>query len=133
MPVCQRANLAVPVIRYSWCHAFGFIRAKVDCVCAVGLSCALCVLVMQLQVCLQDDTYMIRPEKRVINKPVEIDRSKTPPLYNTSLGATAVECPHQLNPINTQTQIARAREQGRRSVKVLIQLSRSFVSNGAAL
>ena len=33
----------------------GFIRAAVGCVCAVGLSCAVCVLAMWLQVWLQDD------------------------------------------------------------------------------
>ena len=39
----------------------------------------------------------------MINIPVEIDRSKTPPIYITSLGTTAVECPHQLKPSNRQT------------------------------
>ena len=49
-PVCQRANPAVAVVRYSWCRAGGFIRAAVGCVCAVGQSCAVCVLAMRLQV-----------------------------------------------------------------------------------
>ena len=55
-PVCQRANPAVAVVRYSWCRAVGFLRAAVGCVCAVGLACAVCVLAMWLQVWLQDDT-----------------------------------------------------------------------------
>ena len=55
-PVCQRANPAVAVVRYSWCRAVCFIRAAVGCVCAVGLSCAVCVLAMWLEVWLQDDT-----------------------------------------------------------------------------
>ena len=42
------ANQAVAVIRYSWCRAVGFIRAAVGCVCAVGLSCSVCVLAMLL-------------------------------------------------------------------------------------
>ena len=49
-PVCQRANPAVAVVRYSWCRAGGFIRAAVGYVCAVGQSCAVCVLTMWLQV-----------------------------------------------------------------------------------
>ena len=49
-PVRQRANPAVAVVRYSWCRAGGFIRAAVGCVCAVGQSCAVCVLAMWLQV-----------------------------------------------------------------------------------
>ena len=49
-PVCQRANPAVAVVRYSWCRAGGFIRAAVGCVCAVGQSCAVCVLAIWLQV-----------------------------------------------------------------------------------
>ena len=55
-PVCQRANPAVAVVRYSWCCAVGFTRAAFGCVCAVGLSCAVRVLAMWLQVWLQDDT-----------------------------------------------------------------------------
>ena len=49
------ANQAVAVIRYSWCRAVGFIRAAVGCVCAVEMSCAVCVLAMWLLVWLQDD------------------------------------------------------------------------------
>ena len=49
-PVCPRAHPAVAVVRYSWCCAWGFIRAAVGCVCAVGQSCAVCVLAMGLQV-----------------------------------------------------------------------------------
>ena len=48
MPAFQRTNPAVAVNRYSRCHAVGFMREKVGCVRAVGLSCALCVLAMQL-------------------------------------------------------------------------------------
>ena len=45
----EGANQAVAVIRYSWCRAVGFIRAAVECVCAVGLSCtAVCVQAMWL-------------------------------------------------------------------------------------
>ena len=57
-PVCQRANPAAAVICYLWCRAVGFIRAAVGCVCAVGLSCAVCLLAMWLKVWLQDDIYM---------------------------------------------------------------------------
>ena len=49
-PVCQRTNPAVAVVRYLWCRAVGFIRAAVGSVCAVRLSCAVCVLAMWLQV-----------------------------------------------------------------------------------
>ena len=59
-PVCQRANPTVAVVRYWWCRAVGFICAAVGCVCAVGLSCAVCVLAIRLKVWLQDDTYIIR-------------------------------------------------------------------------
>ena len=54
-PVCQRDILAVAVFRYSWCRAVGFIRAAVSCGCAVGLSCAVCVLAMYPPVWLQND------------------------------------------------------------------------------
>ena len=54
-PVCQRANPAVAVVRHSRCRAVGFIPAAVGCVYAVGLSCAVCVLAMWLQMWLQDD------------------------------------------------------------------------------
>ena len=50
------ANQAVAVIRYSWCRTVGFIRPAVGCVCAVGLSCTVCVQAMWLKVWLQDDT-----------------------------------------------------------------------------
>ena len=49
-PVCQRENPAVVVVRSSWCRAGGFIRKAVGGVCAVGQSCAVCVLVLWLQV-----------------------------------------------------------------------------------
>ena len=49
-PVCRRANPAVAVVRYSRCRAGGFRRAAVGCVCAVGQSCAVCVLAMWLEV-----------------------------------------------------------------------------------
>ena len=48
--VCQRANLVVAVVLYSSCRAGGFIRAAVGRVCAVGQSCAVCVLAMWPQV-----------------------------------------------------------------------------------
>ena len=51
----EGANRAVAVIRYSWCRAVGFIRAAVGCVCAVGLSCAVCVQAMWLKMWLQDE------------------------------------------------------------------------------
>ena len=84
-PVCQRANPAVAVVRYSWCRALGFIRAAVGCVCAVGLTCAVCVLAMWLQVWLQDDHDTSR-RTRVI--PV-VDRSDSP-LYIIAFGAVEV-------------------------------------------
>ena len=37
--VCQRANPAVAVVRYSWCRAGGFIRAAVGCVCCWAVMC----------------------------------------------------------------------------------------------
>ena len=49
---------------------------------------------MWLQVWLQDDKYMIRPEERVIILPVEIDHSNNPPIYIFAFVATVVECPH---------------------------------------
>ena len=36
-PVCQRANPAVTVVRYSWCRAGGFIRAAVGGVCVLAM------------------------------------------------------------------------------------------------
>ena len=68
-PVCQRVNPAIAVVRYWWCRAVGFIRAAVGCVCAVRLSRAVCALaIWHVAACvwLQDDTYMIRPEERVL-------------------------------------------------------------------
>ena len=58
--------------------------------CAVGLSCAVCVLAMWLKVWLQDDTYMIRPEKRVFIIPVVVDRSNNSPFYIIAFGADGV-------------------------------------------
>ena len=86
----QRANPAVAVICYSWCRAVGFIRAAVGCVCAVGLPCAVCVLAMWLKMWLQDDTYMIRPEERVLILPVVVDRSNNSPFYIIAFGAVGV-------------------------------------------
>ena len=82
---CQRANPAVAVVRYSWCRAVGFIRAAVGYVCAVGLSCAVCVLAKWLQVWLQDDHDTSR-RTRVI--PV-VDRSNSP-FHTTAFGAVEV-------------------------------------------
>ena len=89
-PVCQRANPAVAVICYSWCRAVGFIRAAVGCVCAAGLSCAAYVLAMWLKMWLQDDTYMIRPEERVLIIPVVVNRSNNSPFYIIAFGAVEV-------------------------------------------
>ena len=101
-PVCQRANPAVAIIRCSWCRAVGFIRAPVGYVCTVGLSCAVCVLAMWLQVWLQDTDDASR-RTRVI--PV-VDRSNNSPIiYIIAFGATAMDCPHQLKPRNRQTHI----------------------------
>ena len=85
-PVCQRANPAVVVVRYPWCRAVGFIHAAVGCVCAVGLSCTVCVLAMWLQVWLQDDHDTSR-RTRVI--PVVVDRSSSP-FYYIAFGAVEV-------------------------------------------
>ena len=41
-PVCQRANPAVAVVRYSWCRAGGFIRAAIGCVCCWAVMCCVC-------------------------------------------------------------------------------------------
>ena len=72
----EGANQAVAVIRYSWCRAVGFIRAADGCLCAVGLSCAVCVLAMWLNVWLQDDTYMCHDTSRRTRAiPVVVDRS----------------------------------------------------------
>ena len=87
----EGANSAVAVICYLWCRAVGFIRAAVGCVCAVGLSCAVCVLAMWLKVWLQDDTYMgHNTSRRTRAIPVVVDRSNYSAFYIIAFGAVGV-------------------------------------------
>ena len=63
-PVCQRANPAVAVIRYSWCRAVGFIRAAVGCVCCWAVMW--CVRAGHVAAGVAAIRQMIRSEERVL-------------------------------------------------------------------
>ena len=65
--------------------------AAVGCVCAVGLSCAVCVLAMWLKVWLQDDAYMCHDTSgRTRAIPVVVDRSNNSAFYIFAFGAVGV-------------------------------------------
>ena len=78
-PVCPRANPAVAVVRYLWCRAVCFIRASVGWVCAVGLSCAVCVLTMWLQVSLFQAQTTRKPHISSKNNNKKLRRWELPP------------------------------------------------------
>ena len=84
--------LAVAVICFSWCRAVGFfLRAAVGCMCAVGLSCAVCVLAMWLKSWLQDDTYMWHDtSRRTCAIPIVVDRSNNSAFHIIACGAVGV-------------------------------------------
>ena len=89
--------------------------------CAVGLSCAVCVLAMWLKVWLQDDTYMIRPEERVLIIPVVVDRSNNSPIYIIAFGAVGVFI--MLSVLGLQIQIVSNRSFARRYAKTFCRRS----------
>ena len=60
--------------------------------CAVGLSCTVCVLAMWLKVWLQDDTYMCHDTSRRTRAipVVVVDRSNNSAFYIIAFGAVGV-------------------------------------------
>ena len=117
---------AVAVTRYSWCRAVGScVQRLCACVllgCLVLCACWPCGCRCGCKT--TDDTSR---RTRVI--PV-VDRANNSPFLFLRL----VLLPSSTeNMQQTGKRLVRAREQGRRSVKGLIQLSRTFVIHSAAL
>ena len=118
-PVYQRANPAVAVIRYWWRRAVGFIRTAIGCVCCWAVMC--CVRAGHVAAGVAARRHMIRPEERVLIIPVVVDRSNDSPFLYDCVWCYCCGVPSSTETKQqTDTDLARAREQGRRSVKGLI-------------